>query len=260
MRRRALLGATPLMSQSILELAPPAPGTRIAYGSDENQFGELRLPNAAGPHPVVIFLHGGYWRARYDLTHTGHLCVALNRAGFATWSLEYRRLGQPGGGWPGTFDDVLAGALHLAKLTHGLDHRRVSVAGHSAGGHLALWLAARKPLPLQGVAALAGVTDLRRGFELKLSNGVVRDLMAATPDEQPARYRHASPIEMLPIAAPQRLVHGAADTVVPLELSERFARSSKNAELIALPGAGHFDVIDPRSPVWPEVERAITRW
>src|SRR5438552_486680 len=105
------------MSQDILTLPPPKADARIAYGEDPNQFGELRIPAGKGPHPVVIFIHGGYWRAAYDLSHAGHLCAALTRAGFATWSLEYRRVGQPGGGYPGTMDDVRNGALHVKKLS-----------------------------------------------------------------------------------------------------------------------------------------------
>ena len=248
-----------LAPESILDLAPPPPGERIAYGRDPHQFAELRRPKPFGVVPVVIFIHGGYWRARYDLTHTGHLCVALNKAGWATWSLEYRRLGHPGGGWPGTFDDVLAGARRLMAMDD-IDRQRIVVAGHSAGGHLALWMAARKVVPLVGVTALAGITDLRRAHELGLSNGVVSELLGGSPEDQPERYTKASPIEMLPIAARQRLLHGRADQVAPFELSERFARASKNAELVALDGAGHFELIDPRAACWAAVEQAITQW
>jgi acetyl esterase/lipase len=259
--RRSVVAATAsaaAMSQSILQLDPPPPGERLAYGPDPNQFGELRRPAGRGPHPVVIFIHGGYWRARYDLTHTGHLCVAMNRAGWVTWSLEYRRIGQPGGGWPGTFEDVLAGAARLAKID-GVDLSRVVVSGHSAGGQLALYVAAKKPLKLLGVTALAPVADLRRGYALRLSEGVIGELLGGSPEEQPKRYAAVSPVELLPIATRQRLVHGEADTVVPIELSERFAAASRNAELIR-PEAGHFEVIDPRAKAWPEVERAILRW
>jgi acetyl esterase/lipase len=132
-------------SQDILTLPPPKADTRISYGDDPVQFVDLRVPKGKGPHPVVIFIHGGYWRAEYDLTHTGHLCAALAAAGFATWNMEYRRVGQPGGGYPGTMDDVRSGALLLKKTApeHDLDLSHVVIAGHSAGGQLALWLAAQ---------------------------------------------------------------------------------------------------------------------
>src|SRR5271155_2873408 len=132
-----------LAAQSILEIPTAAPGVHIAYGSGEFQFGELSLPDGEGPHPVAIVIHGGYWRARYDLRHIGHFCAALAKAGIAAWSLEYRRIGNPGGGFPGTFDDIRAGAMHLDRIAkeRALDLRRVIATGHSAGGHLVLWLA-----------------------------------------------------------------------------------------------------------------------
>jgi dipeptidyl aminopeptidase/acylaminoacyl peptidase len=241
---------------SILDLPPPPPGQRIAYGADPNQFGHLRMPPGAGPHPVAIVLHGGFWRAAYDLLHIGHLCEAITRAGIATWSLEYRRIGQPGGAWPGTFEDVRAGAAHLLRIP-GLDTRRVAAIGHSAGGHLALWLAAERPVPLRGAVSLAGVADLRRAFELGLSRGVVRELMGASPEEAPDRYRLASPIERLPVPVPLRLLHGIEDDIVPIEIARRFhdaaLRKGVDVRLAALPGAGHFELIDPRSSAWPPV-------
>jgi acetyl esterase/lipase len=246
--------------QSILDLPPPKANARIDWGSKMSQFGDLRLPKSKGPHPVVIFFHGGYWRAAYDLTHTGHICAALTQAGVATWNLEYRKLGEPGGGWAGIFDDVLAGARYLPKLAHkyNLDLNRIVTAGHSAGGQLALWLAAQ--MPLVGVTSLAGVCDFRLAWELKLSDGVVGQLLGGTPKQVPKRYDFASPIELIPIKTPQRLVHGTADNVVPFEMSERFARKSKNAKLFKCEGAGHFDLIDPRTKQWPVVRKAITEW
>src|SRR5262245_60200302 len=140
------------------------------------QFGELRLPGGDGPHPVVIAIHGGFWKAAYGLDHIGPVCEALAGAGVATWNLEYRRIGNPGGGWPGTLEDVALGAGHLREIAgeHRLDLKRVVVVGHSAGGHLALWLAGRgrsRDMPLRGVVSLAGVADLRLAWELRLSNG-----------------------------------------------------------------------------------------
>jgi len=231
---------------------------------DESMFGELTTPEGfgAGPFPVVVFIHGGFWRAAFDLTHARPLCTALAKEGFAVWSLEYRRLGQPGGGWPGTLDDVRAAALHLKELAreHPLDLDRVVAAGHSAGGQLALWLAAQNAINLRGVVSLAGVADLRRGWELGLSRGVVGEFLGGSPEEVPERYRAASPIDLLPMSVPQRVVHGTADVVVPFEIGERFAQASGNAELIRLEGTGHSEVIDPGAREWAEVRRSIAEW
>src|SRR5579864_1380245 len=168
--------------ERILETPPPRGGTRLSYGPDPLHYGDLRLPDRAGPHPVIMMIHGGFWRDRFDLEYAGHPCAALTAAGAATWNVEYRRIGNPGGGWPGTLLDVALAADHLRELAadYGLDLDRVVTMGHSAGGHLALWLAARgripagetlytpDPLPLRAAVALAGVADLRRAWELGL--------------------------------------------------------------------------------------------
>ena len=260
--------------ESILERTPPPPDLRVAYGEDALQFGDLRLPAGAGPHPVVVGIHGGFWRARYGLDYFGHVCAALTAAGIVTWNVEYRRLGNTGGGWPGTLTDVGMAVDYLRALapTYGLDLARIVAVGHSAGGHLALWAAGRhklplgsalyapRPLPLLGVVALAGVCDLRRAWELRLSDNVTQQLLGGTPDQMLERYAEASPAELLPLDVSQVLIHGTEDTNVPYEISADYsARASAvgdAAELLTLPGAGHFEIVDPQAPEWVVVQRA----
>ena len=252
-----------LMGNDILSLPAPPADARYSYGPGEFQFGDLRLPKTAGPHPVAIVIHGGYWRAAYNLDHAGQLSAALARAGVAAWSLEYRRTGNSGGGWPGTFDDIVHGAEYLRTIAvrHHLDLANVVAVGHSAGGQLALWLAGQRKVPLRGVVSLAGVSDLRRAFELRLSGNAVVELLGGTPAEVPDRYDKASPIELLPLGVPQRLVHGVTDPVVPFEMSEKYRKAASaagdDAKLVALPGAGHFELINPRSKEWREVEAVV---
>jgi len=225
---------------------------RIPYGSGEFHFAESRVPQTDGPYPAAIVIHGGFCRALYGLDYIGPACDALTAAGIATWNIEYRRLGHAGGGWPGTFDDVSNAADHLQSIApqYNLDLNRVIAMGHSAGGHLALWLGTRKKW-LRGVISLAGVGDLRRAWELKLSNNVVAEFLGGSPDEVPDRYRFASPIEQLPLGLPQKLFHGTLDDSVPYEISQRYVQAAKHrgddAELITLENAGHFELVDPRT-------------
>jgi acetyl esterase/lipase len=260
-----------------LEREAPPPEAVMAYGHEPQQFGHLRLPDAEeigpGPYPLVIVIHGGYWRARYGLDYFGSACGALGRLGLATWNIEYRRIGDPGGGWPGTLEDVAAAGDFARSLaqTYPLDLSRVVTLGHSAGGHLALWLAARprlpehsllwrpEPLPLAGAIALAGVTDLRRAWELELSDNAAGLLIGGSPDDFPFRYDEASPYEALPLRVRQVLLHGDADTSVPIELSVRYAERASSlgdsVALVTLPGVGHFELVNPASGEWREVER-----
>jgi acetyl esterase/lipase len=262
--RRSFLAAAsiPAFAQDILTLPPPKANARIPYGKAAQQFGDLFLPHGSGPHPAVIFIHGGFWRNLYSLDHAGHLCAALARAGAAVWSLEYRRLGDPGGDWTGMSDDIVRGAQQLVSLAtrYNLDLKRAVAAGHSSGGQLALWLAAQLVIDLRGVVPLAAISGLRRAYALQLNGGVVGELLGGSPDRVPQRYAAASPMELLPISVPQRVAHGTADNIVPFEMSQLFAKASKNAKLIALPGAGHFDLIDPRAKVWPTIQTNILDW
>ena len=260
-------------SREILVRPAPPADTRVSYGSNEFQFGELRLPKGAGPHPVAIVIHGGCWMSQYGLSYMGHLSAALTEAGVATWSVEYRRIGNQGGGWPGTFDDVSRAADHLRTLakTYPLDLNRVVATGHSAGGHLALWLATRKnlprdspvyssdPLPLRGVVSLAGITDLRRTGTACDAN--VAQLMGGSAKDKAADYNQASPIELLPLGIPYAIVQGDSDTIIPLTMAKDYADAAKKkgdaAKLIVIEKAGHFEVVDPKSFAWESVRNEI---
>lgn len=236
---------------------------RIPYGSEPSQFGELRLPAGAGPHPVAIVIHGGFWTAAYGLGLMDALSSAIAASGVAAWNVEYRRVGETGGGWPGTFRDVAAAADHVRALarSHPLDEARVAAIGHSAGGHLALWLAARRriwktdplfdaaALPLAAAVSLAGVPDLARAAREKVGGDAVVALMGGSPGEAADRYLSCSPAELLPLGVPQRLLHGDRDDVVPFDLGYDYAGRAKaagdDARLIRLEGVGHFELVDP---------------
>ena len=177
------------MSDDILTLPPPPAEARLAYGADPNQLVDLRLPStkdSKSRHPLVINIHGGFWRARYNLDHAGHLCAALTTKGLATANLEYRRVGNEGGAWPGTFADIRAAYSFLVQTAaqHNLDSGKVVVLGHSAGGQLALCLAAHESGITRAVS-LAGVVDLQRAYQLHLSNDAVVEFLRGAPSEVP---------------------------------------------------------------------------
>jgi acetyl esterase/lipase len=253
----------------------PIAKDRLSYGEGSLRFGDLRLPSGERPFPVAVVIHGGCWRSENDLGHISHLSSALTRAGVATWTVEYRRIGDGGGGWPGTFEDVAAGADYVRSLAKQfpLDLNRVVLVGHSAGGQLALWVAARhnfpgerlspqQPLAVRGVVSLAGISDLR-AFSVGTAycNASVLPLLGGTVDEVPDRYRQASPFELLPFGVSQRLLHGALDPHVPVEQTRMFAAKARrlgdDVELTVLPEAAHFDLIAPWSPAWATVERTV---
>jgi acetyl esterase/lipase len=248
-------------SDDILSLTPPRADLRLRYGGDANQFLDLRVPKGKGRHALAVVIHGGYWRAKYDLLYAGHLCAALTAKGIATTNLEYRRVGNAGGGWPGTFADVRAAYQFLLQnaRAHEFDERRVVVIGHSAGSQLGLCLAAREP-GVKAVISLAGVVDLQRAYALHLSNDAVVEFLGGTPAEVADHYREADPTR-LAIAARQWLVHGSEDDVVPPVFSRDYVgakqKMKEDARLVEIAGAGHFDVVDPRSGAWKDVERTV---
>lgn len=274
----ALLGiaAARLQSQSsrsILTRQTPPADHRISYGKDPLQFGELRLPKGEGPHPLAIILHGGCWLSEYGLSYMGHLSASLTEAGVATWSLEYRRVGNEGGGWPGTFQDVAQGTDYLRVLakTYSLDLNRVVAVGHSAGGHLALWLAARKqlpnnsplyaadPIPLSGVIPLAAITDLRKTGTA--CDGTVGKLMGGSAKDFSDRYSQSSPIDLLPLGVKQTIIHGEVDNIVPLSMAKDYTEAAKQkseeVKLVVIEKAGHFELVDPQSAAWQKVKDEV---
>jgi acetyl esterase/lipase len=265
-----------LMQASELATLPQPPADHtIAYGAAKQQVAELRLPKGAGPHPVVIVIHGGCWQTPWAMDHVRGLAAAFTAEGCATWSLEYRRVGDAGGGWPGTLQDVARGADHLRTVAsaHRLDLARVVALGHSAGGQLALWLAARRhlprdsslwttaPLPLRGIVSLAGVTDLRAAAAAEVCGDAVPQLLGGAPAQREERVRQSSPIELLPLGVPQRLVCGALDRLVPNDLSRGYEAAARKAgdtvSLELVEGVGHFELVDPASRAWPAVRAAV---
>lgn len=254
-------------SREVLSRRPVPADHRLAYGSSPLQFGELRLPKGSGPFPVVVVLHGGCWLSQYGLDYMSHLSADLTAAGVATWSLEYRRLGDEGGGWPGTFLDVGQGIDHLRTLAKRfpLDLKRVVVTGHSAGGHLTLWAAARKllpadsplyrkdPLPIAAIVPIAPITDLQQ-------TGTACDQEARQLMEK-AIYAQVSPNQLLPLGVKATIVQGETDPIVPPVMAtaylEAARRQGDNPTLLLIENAGHFEVIDPLSKAWPRVKNAI---
>ena len=286
MNRRHQPAGAPDRRNVLVRSARP-PDLTLRYGDDASQVADVHLPTResvskagiSGRALFALFLHGGFWRAQYGREHTAPLAEALAQAGFAVCAPEYRRSGQRGGGWPGTFDDVATAVDRLPGLVRAavgefIEPERMVLAGHSAGGHLALWAASRHRLPAGspwrraeamagcGVVALAAVCDLAACQERRLGQRAADALMGGGPRQFPDRYAAADPAGLLPIGVPVRLVHGTADDRVPHEMSMEYAARAHAAgdvetECTLLPGAGHFDVIDPLSAAWGTVRDAF---
>ncbi|MFC9432181.1 alpha/beta hydrolase family protein [Nocardia sp. NPDC057030] len=257
-----------------LDTAPAVPGVplRIAYGTAPDMFGDLYLPTtAAAPYPVVVLIHGGGWSQNRTLDHVGPLAASLAAAGVAVWNIEYRRV-NGAGGWPVTLtdaDDAVRSLATVVNLRSGnrLDLRRVHLAGHSAGGQLAAWVAGRQSTEAQptavrirSVTLMAGVLDL----EFAVTNGrdgFVRRLLGGRPDDVPDRYRLASPIAHLPVGVRISALHGDRDTVVAPAQSRRYVaaarRAGQAAELRILDGTGHGEFADANSPAWAAARETI---
>lgn len=256
------------MARMRLILDVLAPRQRYRYGPHRSQRADLYLPRRSGPHPVMVLIHGGSWQVRYGKIVMRGLAGDLMRRGWAVWNIEYRRVGD-GGGWPMTFEDVAAAIDHLATVDAPVDLGRVSILGHSAGGHLALWAAGRtklpsgapgtpSPIPVRRVISQAGVCDLAEGYR-RVPEGAVKSLMGGGPEQLPERYSIADPMAHVPLGVPVLLVHGAQDETVSIDLSRNYERAERAAggtvELVEIEGeAGrHRAHIDPRGEAWAAV-------
>lgn len=258
---------------------------RLAYGQDALQFGELRLPKTKGPYGVIVLVHGGCWMDRLpnrDPRDTSFealrpLAAALADAGVATWNVEYRRVGNPGGGWPGSFLDLAAAVDFLRSIARAnqLDLNRIAVVGHSAGGQLAQWIAARRklprasgvyvkdPLPVKAVVNVDGPPDLAAAQPIERNFCPVpgiTNFMGGTPAEQPDRYREGSATALLPTGVPQTIVAGglllrAFDLVSGYEAAA--TAKGDSVSVLRLEGSGHFDMLAPESPYGKQVVEAI---
>lgn len=254
---------------------------RIEYGDHPDAFGELWLPisdDGAAPDgaPVVVLVHGGFWRDGFSLELMDPLVPSLLDEGFAVWNIEYRRVGA-GGGYPQTFVDAAAAIDQLADLPERfdgvLDLGDVATVGHSAGGHLAVWLASRRLLPVgvpgvdpevipETVVSQAGVLDLIGCAEDGIGGTACVDLVGVNPVDDPLRYAQTSPTELLPVEAEVIAVHGADDRVVPVSQSETYVERASaagvNARLVVIDDADHFSNLDPAHPAWRSVVDALT--
>jgi acetyl esterase/lipase len=243
------------------------PATRHRYGEHPRQVADLHRPAGAGPFPVVVLLHGGYWQPPYTKLIMRPLCVDLVRRGYAAFNVEYRRLGREGGGWPQTFDDVAAAIDHLANgalRDAGLDMGRVTLLGHSAGGQLALWAAGRPELPAGAPGAnprvsATRVLGLAPVCDVEGAGRPARELLGGGPSEVPERWQQADPMRRIPLSVPVGIVHGRDDETVSVKRSRQYVAAARAAGadvmLTETPG-GHRTPIDPVTPAW----KTAARW
>ncbi|KUJ46906.1 alpha/beta hydrolase family protein [Micromonospora maris] len=253
--------------RAVLSRPAPEPDLTVAYGEHPDQVADLRRPpGATPPRPLVIVVHGGFWRVEYDRRHTDSLAVGLARLGFPIAQLEYRRTGQPGGGWPVTLTDVRSGVSALPGLAAAALPGQVApvppiLVGHSAGGHLALHTATRSPQDVGGVLALAPVVDLAEAYRLDLDAGAVAALLGGGPADVPDRYEVADPRATPPPSTRTVVIHGTLDQHVPVHMSRAYVQAAQalgaDMHLVELPDCEHFGLIDPESPAWSQVTAAF---
>lgn len=258
-------------------LKPVKPNYRLSYGKHPEQFGEFYFPKhppkSGDLYPTIILLHGGCWRAQFGLSQLGQLCTALTSLGFVVWNLEFRRLGN-GGGWPTTFTDVSQGVDFLTTIAdkYKLDLNKVTAMGHSAGGHLALWLAGRHHLPsnsqlstnspisLNRVISLAGIPDLAEGVKQNICRGACQELVGGLPEKVPERYQLVSPNNLLPLNIPQWHLVGELDPIVPVNYIKSYIEKAQYQDKVhfeIIPQIGHFEMVMPDTASWDFIKTAL---
>ncbi len=253
-----------LSVQDYLDFAIESADHRLPYGSHPAQFIDLFLPQTT-PTATILLIHGGCWQAKFGLAQLGQLARALTQHGCAVVNVEYRRLGN-GGGWPNTFIDVGKAADMLREISpkYALNLNRVLTMGHSAGGHLALWLACRTklaetqplytpmPQPIHAAVSLAGIPDMAEAVTRSICQDAPQTLLGGLPHEQPDRYAVGSPVNFLPLGIPHVHVSGIGDNIVSIDYVRAFVdKAGDEARLIAVEG-GHFEVVsaDRFQPLW----------
>jgi acetyl esterase/lipase len=269
----------PVSYEEMLARSVAPPPLREQYGSRAEQFGELWLPDGTRPFPVVLLVHGGCWRSTLPgLEFVRSFAAELAARGLAVWNVEYRRIGDEGGGYPGTFLDVAAAADYLRELArnHPLDLDRIVAVGHSAGGHLALWLAGRpriaaqsplhasEPVGLRHVFCLGGLGDLK-AMQAYHSDAVCGPgtipLLTGAADRVDDPYSDTSPVNLLPLGVPSTMMVGVYDPALPpfFNAAYRDFATTKGdvVTVVVQPDAGHFDVVAPWTPSGEEVVAAV---
>jgi acetyl esterase/lipase len=267
---------TPLMTwPDLLSRPRPEPTRTLAYGSDPNQVADLWIPEGRGRHPVVVLIHGGCWQASVaQRSYLNYAAEDLRQHGVAVWNIEYRSVDQPGGGYPGTFQDVASALERLtveAPRAH-LDLGHLVVAGHSAGGHLALWAAGRHrlprsstlyrphPLPIYGVVDIAGIANLETDTHTACGGEVIQQLVGASGPTHPDVYADTSPARLLPLGARQVVIHGAQDHTVPPAVGQAYvelARAAGDKVAFHTPEGAHVEEVTPGTPAWADARAAI---
>ena len=271
---------TPLRWPDLTKRAQPKPDATIAYGPDALQKIDVWLPTGPGKHPVVLMVHGGCWTTSIaDRSLMNWIAADLRTSGIAVWNIDYRGVDVPGGGYPGTFRDVgaAADALKAHAGEYHLDTKRIVAVGHSAGGHLALWLAARPriarssplhaahPVKIARVIGLGGLPDLE-ATAASPDNGCGVEVVAqlvGKPGARPDIYVDTSVPRLLPLGVPQDLVNGAEDKIIPLRLGNGYAAQAKakgdRVTLHVIESTGHVELIAPESAAWVATKQIIVR-